>query len=48
MRERIRVLPPGGGCCVASANSITKYVPAANYDAMREATFKWGKYPIQA
>lgn len=48
VRQRIRELAPGGGYCVASANSITEYVPLANYNAMREATFKWGKYPIQA
>lgn len=48
VRQRIRDLAPGGGYCVASANSITEYVPVANYNAMREATVKWGKYPIQA
>jgi len=47
VRQRIRELAPGGGYVVASANSITEYVPVANFNAMREAVFKYGKYPIQ-
>jgi hypothetical protein len=33
---------------VASANSIPEYVPLANFNAMREATVEYGKYPIKA
>lgn len=48
VRQRIRDLGPGGGYCVGSSNSITTYVPLANYRALIEATLKWGRYPIQA
>jgi uroporphyrinogen decarboxylase len=46
VRQRIRELAPGGGYAVASANSIPEYVPFANFNAMREAVFEYGKYPI--
>jgi uroporphyrinogen decarboxylase len=46
VRQRIHDLAPGGGYAVASANSIPEYVPLANFNAMREATFDYGKYPI--
>ena len=45
--ERIRALAPGGGYCLSSSNSIADYVPLANFNAMREAALKYGKYPIQ-
>lgn len=48
VRERIRTLAPGGGYMVGSSNSITSYVPLANYQAMIAATQRWGKYPIEA
>jgi len=32
---------------VGSSNSITSYVPLANYNAMREAAFKYGRYPLE-
>jgi uroporphyrinogen decarboxylase len=48
VRERLREVGPGGGYMVGSSNSITSYVPLANYRAMLEATFRWGKYPIEA
>jgi len=48
VRQRIRELAPGGGYMVGSSNSITNYVPLDNFRAMIEATFKWGRYPIQA
>jgi uroporphyrinogen decarboxylase len=48
VRQRIRVLAPGGGYCVGSSNSVASYVPLVNYDAMIAATFKWGAYPIRA
>ncbi len=47
VRERIRTLAPGGGYCVSSSNSVTEYVPFANYQAMRQAVLKYGKYPIR-
>jgi len=46
VRQRIRDLAPGGGYAVASSNSIPEYVPLANYNAMRQAVFDFGKYPI--
>jgi uroporphyrinogen decarboxylase len=48
VRRRIHDLAPGGGYAVASANSIPEYVPLANFNAMREATVEYGKYPIKA
>ena len=46
VRQRIHDLAPGGGYAVASSNSIPEYVPLANFNAMREATFEYGRYPI--
>ena len=48
VRQRIHDLAPGGGYAVASSNSVPEYVPLANFNAMREATFQYGNYPIQA
>jgi uroporphyrinogen decarboxylase len=45
--ERIRTIGPGGGYMVASSNSVTDYVPPANMRAMFDATFEFGRYPIQ-
>jgi uroporphyrinogen decarboxylase len=45
--ERIRTIGPGGGYMVASSNSITDYVPLANMRALLDATFEFGRYPIQ-
>lgn len=42
----IKYVAPGGGYMVGSANSITDYVPIENYKAMLEATFEFGRYPI--
>jgi uroporphyrinogen decarboxylase len=47
VKVRIRKVGPGGGYCVGSSNSVTSYVPLANFNAMREATFKYGRYPLQ-
>jgi uroporphyrinogen decarboxylase len=47
VRQRIRDLAPGGGYAVGSSNSVTHYVPLENFDAMREATFEYGVYPIR-
>ena len=46
VKEKIRTLAPGGGYCVGSSNSVTAYVPLANYNAMREAAFRYGTYPL--
>ena len=46
VRQRIHDLAPGGGYAVSSSNSVPEYVPLANFNAMREATFEYGKYPI--
>jgi len=48
VRQRIREVGPGGGYCLGSSNSITSYVPLANYQAMIAATMKWGRYPLTA
>ena len=47
VRQHLRDLAPGGGYCVGSSNSVTNYVPLVNFKAMLEATFEFGKYPIQ-
>jgi uroporphyrinogen decarboxylase len=47
VRQRIRDLAPGGGYAVGSGNSIAHYVLLENYNAMREATFEYGVYPIR-
>lgn len=46
VRQRIKDLAPGGGYAVGSSNSVTHYVPVENYNAMREAVFEFGRYPI--
>lgn len=47
VRLRIKEIGPGGGYCVGSSNSVPSYVPLANFNAMRESTFKYGGYPLQ-
>ncbi len=46
VRQRIKDLAPGGGYCVGSSNTVTDYVPLENFKAMIEATFEYGRYPI--
>jgi len=46
VRLRISQAGPGGGYCVGSANSVPEYVPVANYRAMVEAAFRYGRYPL--
>ena len=46
VKQRLREIAPGGGYCVGSSNSVTEYVPMANFNAMRETVFKYGRYPI--
>lgn len=45
VRMRIQQCAPGGGYCVGSSNAVTSYVPLQNFNAMREATFRYGQYP---
>jgi len=47
VRQRILAIGPGGGYCVGSSNSVTNYVPLANFIAMLEATFDHGCYPLR-
>jgi len=47
VKELIRKLAPGGGYCVGSGNSVTDWSRFENYQAMRQATFEYGTYPIQ-
>ena len=46
VRAHIRRLAPGGGYCLGSSNTVTNYVPLANFCAMIEATLAYGRYPI--
>jgi len=43
----IQEVGPGGGYAVGSGNSVTDWTKFENFIAMREATFKYGRYPIQ-
>lgn len=48
VRQRIKDCAPGGGYCLASGGGcITEYVPIENYNMMREACLRYGRYPIQ-
>ncbi|MBU1945101.1 MAG: hypothetical protein KKE36_15685, partial [Actinobacteria bacterium] len=46
VKERIRVLAPGGGYGLSASNSIPDYVKPENYRAMVETAFRYGRYPI--
>lgn len=46
VRQRIKDLAPGGGYAVGANPGIAYYVKMENYEAMREAVFEYGKYPI--
>jgi len=46
VRQRIRTVGPGGGYCCGSSNSVTEYVPLANFQAMLSAIRRYGRYPI--
>jgi len=50
VEERVKYLithlGPGGGYCVGSGNSVPEWAKFENFMAMREATFKYGKYPL--
>lgn len=47
VRQRIRDLAPGGGYGLASGAGATRYVALENFNAMREAAFEYGTYPIR-
>jgi uroporphyrinogen decarboxylase len=46
VKQRLREVAPGGGYCAGSSNSVTEYVPLANYNALRETVLQYGRYPI--
>jgi len=46
VKLRICTIGPGGGYCCGSSNSVTEYVPYANYQAMIGAIKKYGEYSI--
>ena len=46
VRDLMRDVAPGGGYLIASANSITNYVPLANFRALLDAAREFGRYPI--
>lgn len=46
VRGLIRDVAPGGGFACGSSNSVTYYVPLANFNALRDAVFAFGAYPI--
>jgi uroporphyrinogen decarboxylase len=46
VKNLIKHVAPGGGLLLGSTNSITNYVLLENYQAMLDATFKYGRYPI--
>ena len=45
-RDLVRTIGPGGGYCLGSSNTVTNYVPLANFRAMVEAAFAYGHYPL--
>jgi uroporphyrinogen decarboxylase len=47
VKERIRVLAPGGGYIVAPANHLQPDVPPANVVALYAAVRRFGKYPLE-
>lgn len=47
VKHLIRNVALGGGYCLGSGNSVPEWAKFENYMAMREATFKYGSYPIQ-
>lgn len=46
VRQRIKDLAPGGGYAVGANPGIAYYVRLENYNALREAVFEYGRYPI--
>jgi len=48
VKEKISQVAPGGGYAVGTSNTVTHYVKLENYQAMINATKKFGRYPIRA
>jgi uroporphyrinogen decarboxylase len=46
VRQRLRILAPGGGFVFAAIHNIQSGVPAENLVAMYEAVAEYGRYPI--
>jgi len=46
VKNRIRVAAKGGGFCLGSSNTVPHYAKLENYNAMREACFEFGRYPL--
>lgn len=46
VRRRIADLAPGGGYAVGISPGPAYYIRMENYDALRQAVFKYGRYPI--
>lgn len=46
-KKRLREIAPGGGYALGSGNSVPNWARFENYQAMRETTLEWGKYPIK-
>ncbi|MCL2639215.1 MAG: hypothetical protein FWD53_00065 [Phycisphaerales bacterium] len=46
VRELLRAVGPGGGFGLGSGNSVPEWATLANYQAMRQTTLEYGKYPI--
>jgi uroporphyrinogen decarboxylase len=46
VRELIRAMAPNGSYCISSANSIPEYIPYENWLALRNASLRYGRYPI--
>jgi uroporphyrinogen decarboxylase len=46
VKERLRTVAPGGGYALGTSNSVPEYVPLENYNPMRAACLKYGRYPI--
>jgi uroporphyrinogen decarboxylase len=44
VREKATALKPGGGWLLGSSNSIPDFVPIENYQALLNASFKYGRY----
>ncbi|MFC1847268.1 uroporphyrinogen decarboxylase family protein [Chloroflexota bacterium] len=46
VKKNLRNVAPGGGYIVGASNSVPEFIPLKNYNAMRETSLKYGKYPI--
>jgi uroporphyrinogen decarboxylase len=47
VKQLLRQVAPGGSYCLGSGNSVPDWARFENYMAMREATLKYGAYPIR-